>query len=419
MVTTIRDHQAMSFNDLERGANTSSPPPSSGGALNGQQYGRGSGRSSRGGVARGPLPLYHAPRSDASHARTGSGGGGGYSDATESASNPDFKRLADRIGTQIFKLNSNVQGIEKLVELQLRKMRASKTTGAPSSSSAASEQQQKAEKDWTAQIHDLTETTRTLVKDLSTSIKALTIFQPDQLSQTDRLTAAKLQREFEHAINAFARAQRESAKLSRTMLDGAKEQREKTIRASAAAGANQTAVDETLVQVDEDGGPSATQEQTQVQQQTGPSLAEIEFQETLIAERESEIREIETGIQELNEIFRDLGHIVQEQGGMIDNIEYNVQTIATNTGAADRELISASDYQRRAGRRAACLMLIVGFVVAVVLLAVSRAATQCMHASRLTSRNLIRSYLDYQAMLYPCAVEQSRRFYLIMSPRPV
>lgn len=54
-----------------------------------------------------------------------------------------------------------------------------------------------------------------------------------------------------------------------------------------------------------------------------------------------------------------------------DNIEYNVSTIATNTGAADRELVSASDYQRRAGRRAACLLLIVGFVIAVVLLAVS------------------------------------------------
>lgn len=54
-----------------------------------------------------------------------------------------------------------------------------------------------------------------------------------------------------------------------------------------------------------------------------------------------------------------------------DNIEYNVASIATNTGAADRELVSASDYQRKAGRRAACLMLVVGFVIAVVLLAVS------------------------------------------------
>ena len=47
------------------------------------------------------------------------------------------------------------------------------------------------------------------------------------------------------------------------------------------------------------------------------SPQELEFQETLIAEREAEIREIESGIHELNDIFRDLGTIVQEQGGLI------------------------------------------------------------------------------------------------------
>ncbi|MCO5585542.1 hypothetical protein L7F22_039475 [Adiantum nelumboides] len=364
----------MSFNDLERGA-TSSPPPirsggnnnnnatnnASTGGLNGQQYNRGSSRSNRNNNARGPLPLYHAPRSSSDSTNN---------DTTPAPvqSDPEFKRLAERIGIQVFKLNSNVQGIDKLVELQLRKMR---NTGNQTAATKSSD------KDWTAQIHDLTESTRALVKDLSGSIKDLAGFQPSSLSQTDRLTATKLQRDFESAINAFAKAQRESAKLSRSMLDGAKEERERTLRAASSSGqdANKVAVNETLVQID-DSQPSEGGQQQQIQQQeqrqsNEPSQAEIEFQETLIAERESEIREIENGIQELNEIFRDLGHIVQEQGGMIDNIEYNVQTIATNTGAADRELVSASDYQRRAGRRAACLMLIVGFVVAIVLLAVS------------------------------------------------
>lgn len=367
----------MSFNDLERGATSSPPPIRSGGnsngngnsnhtnnagtgGLNGQQYNRGSARSNRSNNARGPLPLYHAPRSS-------SDSGNQEASATAVQSDPEFKRLAERIGIQVFKLNSNVQGIDKLVELQLRKMR---TTGNQTAAIKASD------KDWTAQIHDLTESTRALVKDLSGSIKDLAGFQTSSLSQTDRLTATKLQRDFESAINAFAKAQRESAKLSRSMLDGAKEERERTLRAaSSGQDANKVAVDETLVQIDdpqstEDQGQQRIQQQEQ-RQTNEPSQAEIEFQETLIAERESEIREIESGIQELNEIFRDLGHIVQEQGGMIDNIEYNVSTIATNTGAADRELVSASDYQRRAGRRAACLMLIVGFVVAIVLLAVS------------------------------------------------
>lgn len=93
----------------------------------------------------------------------------------------------------------------------------------------------------------------------------------------------------------------------------------------------------------------------------------------MIAEREAEIREIESGVQELNEIFRDLGHIVQEQGDMIDNIEYNITSIASNTESADRELLSAHAYQRRAGRRMLCLTLIVGFVIAIVILAVRAA----------------------------------------------
>ncbi len=55
---------------------------------------------------------------------------------------------------------------------------------------------------------------------------------------------------------------------------------------------------------------------------------------------------------------------------MSDNIESNVYSIAVDTGGAAEELSTASEYQRKAGRRAACLGLILIVVVAVVLLAV-------------------------------------------------
>jgi len=55
---------------------------------------------------------------------------------------------------------------------------------------------------------------------------------------------------------------------------------------------------------------------------------------------------------------------------MLDNIESNISNIAVDaTGAAD-ELGVAHQYQRKAGRRAACLMVVVGIVICVVLLAV-------------------------------------------------
>lgn len=54
-----------------------------------------------------------------------------------------------------------------------------------------------------------------------------------------------------------------------------------------------------------------------------------------------------------------------------DNIENNVNSIAVDTESAANELTTASDYQRKAGKRAACLMIVLVVVVCVVLLAVS------------------------------------------------
>jgi len=53
-----------------------------------------------------------------------------------------------------------------------------------------------------------------------------------------------------------------------------------------------------------------------------------------------------------------------------DNIELNISSVAADTGAAAEELTTAAEYQRKAGRRAACLTMILAIVVAVVLLAV-------------------------------------------------
>lgn len=142
----------------------------------------------------------------------------------------------------------------------------------------------------------------------------------------------------------------------------------------------------------------AAPEQIQAQVlQSQLSPHELAYQESLIQEREAEIREIETGIHELSEIFRDLGTLVHEQGGMIglsyfstafpifsrltvlamlridamsDNIESNIYEVAVQTSGAAEELTTASEYQRKAGRRAACLGLVLIVVVAVVLLAV-------------------------------------------------
>ena len=55
----------------------------------------------------------------------------------------------------------------------------------------------------------------------------------------------------------------------------------------------------------------------------------------------------------------------------VDNIESNISSIAVDTSGAAEELRTASDYQRKAGRRAACLMIVIAIVVCIVLIAVS------------------------------------------------
>lgn len=115
------------------------------------------------------------------------------------------------------------------------------------------------------------------------------------------------------------------------------------------------------------------QEQQQQQLEEQQRLAnqdEVDFQESLIIEREAEIRNIEQSVGELNELFRDVAHIVHEQGGQLDIISENVDRVATDAVGANRELRSASRYQKGARNKACCLLIILAVILAIIVLAV-------------------------------------------------
>ncbi|KAI5117990.1 hypothetical protein M0805_004487 [Coniferiporia weirii] len=242
-----------------------------------------------------------------------------------------FASLQSSLSLQVFKINANVQGILKLVD-QL---------GTPRDSGNVR-----------TALHNLTETTRDMAKRGSEDLKKLASLQGALPSQKTALQ--KTSHDFRLSLAAFQRAQQVSAERQRTMVEGVK-----------------IAVDEEQAAGPSDNQPGTSPEQRQalvLQQQLSPH--ELAHQESLIQEREEEIREIESGIHELSEIFRDLGTLVSEQGGMLDNIESNVYSVAADTSGAAEELSTASEYQRKAGRRAACLMIILVMVVCVVLLAI-------------------------------------------------
>lgn len=173
------------------------------------------------------------------------------------------------------------------------------------------------------------------------------------LGPSQKYTAGKLGTEFRASLTEFQNLQRQA-------LDKQ--------RASAAAG--RAALDDEARPSE---GGSAQQQQQQLQQHEQLRLAdqsEVDFQESLIIERESEIRNIESSVSELNELFRDVATMVHDQGQSLDIIETNVTQTRDDTRNADQQLRTASRHQKSARGKACCLLIILAIVLAVVILAV-------------------------------------------------
>ncbi|KAG7439759.1 t-SNARE [Guyanagaster necrorhizus] len=255
----------------------------------------------------------------------------GYSANSSSSSGPissedaAFMSLQSSLSLQVFKINANIQGIRKLVE-QL---------GTPRDSNVLRKR-----------LHDLTESSQSMVKRGSEDLKKLAVLQGGLPHQHASLQ--KTSHDFQLSLSSFQHAQRASAERQRTVVEGVR----------------------MAVEDDHDHQPGDPVQHQSLLLQSRLSPHELAYQESLIQERENDIREIESGIHELAEIYRDLGTIVGEQGEMLDNIEANISAVAVDTSRASEELTTAAHYQRKAGKRAACLMIVLTIVTAIVLLAV-------------------------------------------------
>ncbi|KKY29260.1 putative snare complex subunit [Phaeomoniella chlamydospora] len=92
--------------------------------------------------------------------------------------------------------------------------------------------------------------------------------------------------------------------------------------------------------------------------------------DTAIVQREREINDIAQGIIELADIFKDLQGMVIDQGTMLDRIDYNVERMVTEVKGAEKELIQATNYQRRSTKRKILLLLLLLCIGAFILLLV-------------------------------------------------
>ncbi|RAL09026.1 SNAP receptor PEP12 [Aspergillus homomorphus CBS 101889] len=240
---------------------------------------------------------------------------------------PEFDRLTESLSNRLFTLTSNITRLSDQIAL----------LGTRRDTERVRER-----------VHSLLEQTRVGFKDVGEAIKKVTTWEDVNPSQ--KWTQQKLSSEFRATLEEFQTVQRRALEKQR-----------------ASAVAARTAVED---------GEHATEEGFQQQQEQlleeQPRLAnqdEVDFQESLIIEREAEIRNIEQSVGELNELFRDVAHIVHEQGGQLDIISENVERVGDDTRGANVELRSASRYQKNARNKACCLLVILAVILLIIVLA--------------------------------------------------
>ncbi|KAH8625825.1 hypothetical protein IG631_19704 [Alternaria alternata] len=158
-----------------------------------------------------------------------------------------------------------------------------------------------------------------------------TIANGKQPSQ--KFTQSKLQREFKASLTEFQHLQKQALEKEKQSAQAAR-----------------TALQDVSSPSEERGGEFGQQQEQE--QLRLANQDEVDFQESMIIERESEIRNIEQSVGELNELFRDVAHMVHEQGAQLDIIEENVETTHDASRGAHVNLKQASNYQKSARSKA-------------------------------------------------------------------
>jgi len=93
---------------------------------------------------------------------------------------------------------------------------------------------------------------------------------------------------------------------------------------------------------------------------------ELNFQDGIIKDRDTQIRALHGEIVQVNEIFKDLARIVGEQGTMIDSIQNNISSANTNVEAGLNEVKEADKHQQSSRKKLCFLAIFVTVIVAVI-----------------------------------------------------
>jgi len=264
--------------------------------------------------------------------------GSGYQ--TKQDGDTEYLRLNDEIASNIMKIQKNTETITKISSM----IGTNKDT---------SELRDK--------LHDVLESTRKLAKDTGEDIKKMANL--DGGTQSDNRQRKQQQQKLNQQ---FIQTWQKFSDVAKTVME--KERATVTLarKASHSIHDDNPLLKSKAVDDDEEKQAFLAEDSLKKQRQQQVLQNELEFNDTIIAEREEGIREIESTINEVNTIFRDLAELVNEQGQMIDNIENNISQTVVRTDQANQELVKASKYQKSARTKMCCLLLIILIVAAVL-----------------------------------------------------
>lgn len=180
----------------------------------------------------------------------------------------------------------------------------------------------------------------------------------DELTPAQKYKQQKLFREFRSSLEEFQGLQRQALEKQRASVSAAR---------AAAHEEEEGGRDGDNVPL----SPTGQQQQQLMQQDLRLAPQdEVDFQEALIAERETEIQNIEQGVGDLNVLFQQVAQIVTEQGEQLGGIAENVERTHEDTRGADRELRQAARYQKNARSKACCLLIVLAVILTIIVLAV-------------------------------------------------
>ena len=111
-------------------------------------------------------------------------------------------------------------------------------------------------------------------------------------------------------------------------------------------------------------------------------MQQVDFEASLVEEREDNILDIASAISQVNETFRDLAQIVEDQGHDIATIEVNVTSAEAHTEEGVGHLTQAEKYQKGYRKWIIAVLLIIILAAASVGAWYGVTAWQKAHSSK-------------------------------------